>query len=851
MGISATAVYDIHRYKTIVLRTQTVSPTDRYEILDTLSSFAQHCESYQGVARSVADVSALWGGPPYITYNVISKRFRAIVIWNEGPADFDLAFDVFHSLKRLEDAVAQHGDGLLKRDTASVNQVYVEAGYALRGDVAVTLPRANEAKPAPKRLSTARRSSLSEPKKKSSGGVFGRLFKSKENTNAPMLFKNSRPGESGLSAASEGNNSVPAQDGNLYDDAPPDLILADEVFAWADFGGPIGEHSEDLSWFEAILKRENEVKKRPRPPQLRPGAMTTTKITMPNAHDLLQPSIQSDENALLTPTATESQTNSISTGQFVPANPQAASAVIANVPTATGPPTLPTVGNAQTGNVQIPAAPGQLVVPTGSTGLGTPTSSRTPSDAQAQPAPSTQRSMPLPNTSQQPSQMPVSMQQRATNGQQSVPGMQRTPGMQPNTGIQSAPGMQPQQNVVQQNVVQQNVVQQNVVQQNMAQQQAHPAQMMAMQQRMAMMSVNQQRAQGYGAGPVGNAQAPVSTMNAQAMAQNSAQPGLVGARSMPVMQPTSNVSENPQSLEGSMNSGAKAMGGMSETPSQTPLSTGKSSLQTGSAAQSSADSSIPPALLALQAESDFDIAGLGELKDSGVSKRDSATGSLGSNMQQQQIGVDEQIRSRINEFIGTMQAGNFQFALQQILATLRFMSNVNPRRSKETLLCSNYALAQKILMRNAALEAELANIQAGSPHAVQRRVEAALLSMYLAELKHIQPRHRIAAMKVAVEKNVVVGNYGMSARWLRRLVEKSPASKKAEFQQKLDLCVRNGEQNSHMPPTNRLCYNSLKVIGTPYIKCTVCSAVYHPLFSGLLPGQVCGVCFVGATVSAV
>lgn len=288
-------------------------------------------------------------------------------------------------------------------------------------------------------------------------------------------------------------------------------------------------------------------------------------------------------------------------------------------------------------------------------------------------------------------------------------------------------------------------------------------------------------------------------------------------------------------------------GGLAPYPNSSAISTEGSSTQLKSTAKRSVDSSIPPALLALHAESNFDVSGLGGMKDAtGPDMRGS-----GSVSHEAQVNTDEDIRTRMNEFVGTMQVGSFRLCLQQILATTRFLSTVNPRRDREIITCSNYALAQKILMRNAAVEAEMVGIQGGSSQAVQKHIESALLTMFLAELKHIQPRHRMAAMKIAVEKNSIVGNYGMCARWLRQLVQKAPAGQKQEFEKKLEVCVRNGERNSHMPPTNRLCYNSLQVVGSPYVKCAVCSAVYHPLLSGLVQGQVCGVCFVGSVTTMI
>lgn len=263
-------------------------------------------------------------------------------------------------------------------------------------------------------------------------------------------------------------------------------------------------------------------------------------------------------------------------------------------------------------------------------------------------------------------------------------------------------------------------------------------------------------------------------------------------------------------------------------------------------------SDIPPALLALQQDRDFDVSGLGTLKDgSAVVAHSSGDGGagMGANLgagRAQRESDDDAIRTRMNEFAVSMQAGNFALALQQVYATLKLLRHIQPRRERETITCANYVLAQKILMRNASLESELTRVMAGSVEAVRRRIECALLTMFLAELKHLLPRHRVAAMQVAVEKNMAVGNFGMCTRWLRQLLERAPDRARGELQAKLDSCVRAGEQNAQMPVTNRLCYVTLQVLGVPYGRCNVCPAVYHAQMAGVVQGQVCPTCLVGS-----
>ncbi|PXF40608.1 hypothetical protein BWQ96_09680 [Gracilariopsis chorda] len=89
---------------------------------------------------------------------------------------------------------------------------------------------------------------------------------------------------------------------------------------------------------------------------------------------------------------------------------------------------------------------------------------------------------------------------------------------------------------------------------------------------------------------------------------------------------------------------------------------------------------------------------------------------------------------------------------QQVSSTLKSLSTVNPRSERETVTCAHYFLATKILCRNSALERELSAVVPDSAEAVRNHIESGLLTMFL-------PRHRVAAMKLAIEKNGIVGSY--------------------------------------------------------------------------------------------
>lgn len=193
----------------------------------------------------------------------------------------------------------------------------------------------------------------------------------------------------------------------------------------------------------------------------------------------------------------------------------------------------------------------------------------------------------------------------------------------------------------------------------------------------------------------------------------------------------------------------------------------------------SSNEGIPEALKLKSDE--FDISQFGNFKDPATAVVQAINeGNNQSSMTSSDLKTieDNAIRTRMNEFANSMQNGNFNIALQQVYDTIRFICRIEPRRSREIVTCANYVLAQKILIRNSALENELTKMMSGTHGVVQKQIECALLSMFLAELKHLLPRHRVAAMRVAVEKNLAVGNFGMCARWLKHLIDKAPAAQK-------------------------------------------------------------------------
>lgn len=228
---------------------------------------------------------------------------------------------------------------------------------------------------------------------------------------------------------------------------------------------------------------------------------------------------------------------------------------------------------------------------------------------------------------------------------------------------------------------------------------------------------------------------------------------------------------------------------------------------------------------------DFDPSALGSYKDrAALAQTNGDSSGVGS--------VADPIREMMNEFAKSMKAGRFDIALQQVSTTLRTLATQTPVRMRETATCAHYVLALRILLRVRALDTS----------GVDVRVQTALLTMFMAELRYLLPTHRGSAMRMAIEKNIVIGNYGMAARWIRQ-VANTPAQKSA-LTAKLQMCRQYGESNAHMPPTNKICYSTLVILAPPYAKCGRCPAVYRPQVSGVNVGQRCPTCFAGVIIFA-
>lgn len=648
MGKLATVVYDAVKHVPLVVRTRTSSPAERFGVLDAVAAFAHHCESMRGVARSHMHISALWGGPPFLTYLVVRARFRVIVMWVDAPGDFDTAQDVEEALVDLHKVVVDVADGMLAADPSALAHVYAVAGAVLEDDhglafsqtAAPSLPGKKGssllASAAGGKLPRAGSSSSVTPSYDSepppSTGKKGKFLRGLLKGGGGGRKRNGSSRKSAADDAESNAISMVGSESLPFDeslDEPSVLQLPEELFAFSDFGAPLPDSAGDLAWIGDLIQGHEKPKSLPEPASTRAAAITSG---------------DSRDNA------TDSDAKPALVGA-------AAAASFGAAPLA--------AAGARSSRSQV-----------------------------------------------KPGDVPVTASRRESAAR---------PPVAPSTSVGHSP---PQASV-----------------------------------------------------PVASSPQP--------------------------------------------------------TPAAPPP-----------AALSTTLSDVPEELQGRDAD-EFDVGDLGGMRDEASLRQAPESVSSSDSSTTISAATSDAIRRRMNEFANTMQTGNYPLALQQVVGTLQGLCKISPVPRREIVACASYLQALKILIRVRVLEGELAQCAPNSPDAIRRALEMALLTMFLAEMKTLLPRHSVAGKKMAVEKNFVVGNFGMAARWLRTLVQAAPPPQKALFAQRLELCVQNKELNTHMPPTKYLCFSTLSVIvGTP-LKCKQCQAYFASSGAGALPRQACPICYSG------
>lgn len=666
MGKLATVVYDAVEHKAVVTRTRVATPAERYGVIDAVGAFAHHCEMLRGVAHSPVQVSAMWGGPPYITYQVVRSRFRAIVMWTDAPGDYDLAFDVQDALIRLHAAITEVSDGLLAGDAAAQGYAYHVAGLVLHdAHVQEIIPGENT--PAfrrPAAIADAAKKAVpaaatsSESKK---SGLIRNLFSSKSRKSDAARSRTSSKSSSSESHILPGLSAP--QTMSLDADLPVEEVsseshvdLPDDVFAFVSGTESLPQSDGDLNWIANLVQGIDKQKVQPLPPIVRDAQPATGEVS----------GVEASETVGETPDAAVAHDHDLAEEL---SETMAGSSI---------------------------ADPGT-----------------------AEPS------------------MPTNVHDSGYAELHETSSARRQVGQELNARSSAK-----------------NLHQESV----------------------SDFATN--RTEQY---------SPRSTMSATNTAESLSQAN-------PVLFPAAH--EHIQQFA----------------------------------------TSSP--------QDDFDVAALGGLRDNAtVSSTATETESDSSSTLSSR--TSDSVRARMNEFANSMQAGNFPLAFQQVSSTLRHLSSLQSVARREIITCASYYQALKILIRVRALEEELARFPPASPDAMRRTIELALLTMFLAERKDLLPRHSAAAKKIAIEKNMVAGNFGMSARWLRSLIETAPVNQKQAFTQKLQLCVQNGELNTHMPSSKWLCFGSLTVVSSGGVKCNLCPAVFASVGTNVSAQQQCPVCHVG------
>ena len=255
MGIQATVVYDVVRHEPVVVRGSSSNATSTATLADTIASFSEHITLNQGKAKTPVELCALWGGPPYITYVLVRKRFRVIVIWDEEAGELDTGYDVHYCLSTLQRAVGKQAAALAEGDTTALAAVYEVAGHALLGGDDEYVDSKTVANDVALDETIA---AGSTPTKKKGGlrKLWSKTLKSggKENNQSSSKFPKIRTQSKKEVATPAAPEVSKAMSDSQLETAESKLLLAPQVFNWADFGGELTKGGGDIAWIADLLR---------------------------------------------------------------------------------------------------------------------------------------------------------------------------------------------------------------------------------------------------------------------------------------------------------------------------------------------------------------------------------------------------------------------------------------------------------------------------------------------------------------------------------------------------------------------------------------------------------------------
>ena len=131
-------------------------------------------------------------------------------------------------------------------------------------------------------------------------------------------------------------------------------------------------------------------------------------------------------------------------------------------------------------------------------------------------------------------------------------------------------------------------------------------------------------------------------------------------------------------------------------------------------------------------------------------------------------------------------------------------------KKTNVLSCVAYKLASTVLLKIKEMDA--------SPQGdkQEKEKEVALLTLFLTTIELSVEKHRVISLKMAVRRNLNVGNFGFTATLLHRLIELAPPQHRKPLQQQVVLCQKHNLENEmkSIPPLTKLafCWATLKLL---------------------------------------
>ncbi|PRP84669.1 hypothetical protein PROFUN_07919 [Planoprotostelium fungivorum] len=154
-----------------------------------------------------------------------------------------------------------------------------------------------------------------------------------------------------------------------------------------------------------------------------------------------------------------------------------------------------------------------------------------------------------------------------------------------------------------------------------------------------------------------------------------------------------------------------------------------------------------------------------------------------------------------------LEMGNYARGFEVVQNAYKILEPHAARLVKEVEICRNYADALELLLEMKEAEDS------------EEMVLEAILARFLGDLM-LQPKHRLVLMRMAANKNFSVGNFGISARFIRNILKLNPLDE-AALSAKLELCQENRFEDMNIPPYT--CPQCKKSVSPAPINCKMCN----------------------------